>query len=75
MNNLLQEHICPYCQTPMELGSILGDRYKLKWLPKGKKLFLGIWAKGALILGKRGFNRPKLEGWHCSKCKLIITKY
>ena len=43
---------CPYCSDEMINGYMYGDRYKLKWLPKEKNLFLGICAKDSIELGE-----------------------
>ncbi|NOW90343.1 hypothetical protein BCD91_002366 [Clostridium beijerinckii] len=69
--------ICPYCNVEMIKGYIYGDRYALKWLPEEKKLFLGIWAKGGIVLGNgdiKGIGgRPTVESYMCHNCnKLII---
>ena len=57
---------CPYCNEEMIKGFIYGDRYKLKWLPEEKKLFLGIWAKGGTELGEdAGIGRSKVEAYMC----------
>ena len=65
---------CPYCNKEMINGYIYGDRYKLKWLPKEKKLFLGIWAVGSIELGEGGgLGRPKVKTSMCHGCgKFII---
>lgn len=68
---------CPYCNEEMIKGHIYGDRYTLKWLPEEKKLFLGIWAKGGIVLGEGGIDgiggRPTVEACMCKTCnKLII---
>lgn len=59
----------------MNEGNIIGDRYDLKWLPKDKKLFMGLWAIGGINLGKSGglFGVPKVKAFMCNICnKLVI---
>lgn len=65
---------CPYCDREMAKGNIYGDRYKLKWLPEVKRLFMGIWAKAGIELGQRGglFGRPKVEAFMCNACHKFI---
>lgn len=64
---------CPYCSADMEEGTIYGDRYQLKWLPKTQKLLMGIWAKGGLKLGQGGMTgRSRVEANWCSACKKLI---
>jgi len=55
-------------------GNIIGDRYKLKWLPEAQKLFMGIWASGGIKLGRGEglFGRPKVEAFMCNACHKII---
>ena len=68
---------CPICKTEMENGTLFGDRYTLKWLPASKKLFMGIWAKGAVRIDNRTklqrfYKRPYINGNVCKECNKII---
>lgn len=65
---------CPYCGKDMVKGTILGDRYQLKWMPEDKGLLLGIWAHGSVALGKGGglIGRPKVESFFCESCKKMV---
>lgn len=65
---------CPYCNTEMIKGTIYGDRYKLKWTPDTKGLFMGIWANDSIELGKGGgfSGRPKVETFMCKSCHKFI---
>lgn len=64
---------CPYCNEEMIKGAILGDRYKLKWMPEDKKLLLGIFATGGIELGTSSLiGRPRVETHMCSKCNKFI---
>lgn len=64
---------CPYCQNEMIPGSIYGDRYSLKWMPKGQKLIMGIWAHDPIILSEPGvLGRPRVNADYCDKCEKMI---
>lgn len=64
---------CPYCGREMVEGTIYGDRYQMKWLPKTQKLVMGIWAKGGLGLGQGGLmGRSSVEASLCSSCQKLI---
>jgi hypothetical protein len=64
---------CPYCNREMTKGYVYGDRYKLKWLPEDKKLFLGIWANGGVELGQGGnIGRARVKSYMCRSCNKII---
>jgi len=68
---------CPLCGVEMVSGKLYGDRYALKWLPSGKRLFLGIWAKGGEKIddrtgGEKYISRPYVKGNKCAHCKKII---
>jgi hypothetical protein len=64
---------CPFCGSEMVEGTIYGDRYQLKWLPKTQKLTLGVWVKGGLALGKGGFlGRSRVESSLCSSCQKMV---
>src|SRR5687768_14798464 len=49
----LQSSACPYCGHAMQAGAVIGDRYKLKWLPADKSLTLGIWAAEGEPIGEK----------------------
>ncbi|MEX0700538.1 MAG: PF20097 family protein [Planctomycetales bacterium] len=67
--------ICPYCGNVMERGAVLGDRYRLKWLPADKPLTLGIWALDGQPIGEGGaFSRPRVDGQSCVSCGKIIVR-
>jgi len=69
----MKKTTCPYCGDPLIEGYLLGDKLPIQWLPKDKKLFLGIWAKGGLPLSKRNLlKHPQVEGLRCVKCDKII---
>ena len=64
---------CPYCSADMVDGTIYGDRYQLKWLPKTQKLLMGVWANGGLKLGRGGMSgRPRVEASLCSTCQKMV---
>jgi len=64
---------CPYCGSEMVDGTIYGDRYQLKWLPKTQKLVMGIWAKGGLGLGQGGLmGRSNVEANLCESCQKMV---
>ena len=64
---------CPYCSADMVDGTIYGDRYQLKWLPKSQKLLMGIWAKGGLGLGQGGLmGRSHVEASLCDRCQKLV---
>ncbi len=68
---------CPICKNEMENGNLFGDQYTLKWLPASKKLFMGIWAKGAVNIDNRSkfqrlYKRPYINGNICKVCNKII---
>ncbi len=64
---------CPYCKKEMVSGSLLGDEYRLKWLPEDKKLLLGIWATGAVPIGSGGtLTRANVPAYFCKDCHKII---
>ncbi len=67
---------CPFCGATMERGAILGDRYKLKWLPDDESLALGIWAVTAESIGhKTLLSRPRIDGMKCTSCRKIVVDY
>jgi hypothetical protein len=54
-------------------GTIYGDRYQQKWLPKTQKLVLGIWVKGGLRLGQGGLmGRSQVEASLCESCQKLV---
>ncbi|MCI9138432.1 hypothetical protein D7X25_31600 [bacterium 1XD42-8] len=65
---------CPYCNQEMENGTIYGNRYKIKFIPRNKKLFAGIWAIDAIPLGERSFigraNIPNVK--RCKWCEKYL---
>ena len=65
---------CPYCGKESVAGTLVGDDYKMKWMPADKKLLLGIWAMGAMPVGKGGLvGRAKLPANFCNSCKKIMV--
>ncbi|MEX1095070.1 MAG: PF20097 family protein [Planctomycetales bacterium] len=65
---------CPYCGAAMQAGAIVGDRYRLKWLPRRGTLLLGILALGAVPIGERQLlSRPRASGHRCLHCRTIIV--
>ena len=60
-------NICPYCEGEMELGSIHGDRYSLKWVSdeRDKGPLLQWFSKGI----KLGHS---IESYYCKDCRKII---
>lgn len=70
------EDDCPYCGKRMRPGAILGDRYRLKWLPDSASLTLGIWAIDADPIGEKSpLSRPRIHGMQCSSCRRIVVDY
>lgn len=67
------EMICPFCDSEMQRGSILGDRYALKWQPADKAKVLGIWSTGHTIGSKGLLSRPNIDGYRCADCRKIIV--
>ena len=70
---------CPLCGVEMVSGRLYGVRYALKWLPAGKRLFLGIWARGGEKIDDRAgvaryVARPFVKGYKCKHCKKIILE-
>lgn len=65
---------CPKCNRPMRNGRLLGDRYKIKWMNAEDSLFLGIFAFGSIALGKGVWSclRPRVHGFRCAKCGIIV---
>jgi hypothetical protein len=62
----------------MTKGKLLGDRYKVKWIPDGYRVPQTIFGRvnGQVVLRKDGgwLGRPYTESYICSKCrKLIIS--
>nr|WP_122013164.1 PF20097 family protein [Maliibacterium massiliense] len=65
---------CPYCHEEMIKGRILGDRYQLKWMPKDKKLILGLYAHDSIALGYGGgMGRPEVDADYCPRCKKMLV--
>lgn len=68
--------LCPFCNDKMIKGKILGDRYKLKWMPDDEKLILGIWANNSITLGNQTgglLGRPRVEAFVCRNCRKLIA--
>ena len=67
--------LCPFCNSEMIKGKLLGDRYQLKWMPDNEDLVLGIWAKKAIVLPNQtsGFGRPYVKAYICKNCRKLIT--
>jgi hypothetical protein len=65
---------CPYCGAEMEEGTIYGDRYPLKWLPKDHPLMFGIWVVDGLKLGPSGlfFGRHRVDASLCQSCRKMV---
>ena len=64
---------CPYCGGEMVEGTIYGDRYQLKWLPKTQKLMMGIWVMDGLRLGHSGLaGRSRVEASLCESCQKMV---
>jgi hypothetical protein len=68
---------CPLCSAEMISGKLYGDKYALKWLPSGQKLFLGIWAIGGETIdsrtgGEKYLARTYSNGHKCEHCRKII---
>jgi hypothetical protein len=65
---------CPYCSAEMVEGTIYGDRYQLKWLPKDHKLLFGIWAIDGLKLGSSGLfgGRHRVDASLCQSCQKMV---
>ena len=55
-------------------GKLLGDRYKLKWMPGDESLTLGIWAKNPVVPKNQtgGFGRYRAEAFVCKGCKKLV---
>ena len=67
---------CPYCGATMQPGAILGDRYRLKWLPDSASLTLGIWAIDAEPIGQKSLlSRAQVDGMKCDSCRRIVVDY
>jgi len=67
---------CPFCGNRMEDGAILGDRYRLKWMPAGQSMALGIFALGGEPIGENKLlSRPQVEGMRCTACRKMILDY
>ncbi|MGF3066406.1 PF20097 family protein [Facklamia sp. P12945] len=66
---------CPQCGNEMLKGSLLGDRYAIKWQPDDKKLVGGIFASGGFALKSNGsfLSRPKAEAFVCENCELLTV--
>jgi hypothetical protein len=64
---------CPYCEKEMISGTIYGDRYRMGWMPKNKKLILAIWMNKPIKLGEwYGFGRSRVDADYCYNCKKMI---
>lgn len=66
---------CPFCENILVDGFIYGDRYALKWLPKNKKLFLGLFAVGGIKISDYEQGRPGVRALNCSNCKKMVIDY
>ena len=65
---------CPNCDMEMTRGKIYGDRYALKWTSDANGLFLGIWARGANIIGRASIliGRASAVSFRCNGCELSV---
>ena len=64
---------CPYCKKEMTAGILYGDTYRMKWLPRKRGLFLGIWAFGGCGVGRGGFfTRAIVRAHFCDSCKKLV---
>lgn len=66
---------CPFCGAEMEEGRLIGNKFKMKFMPDDKGLVLGIWAMDGIPLGKKSFPGRAVipDTWRCEKCgKYII---
>lgn len=66
---------CPYCKKEMSSGSVVGDEYRLKWLPADKKLLFGFLASGAIPVGTGDVVlKADVPAYFCEDCNKIIFK-
>lgn len=66
---------CPYCKKEMVSGSVVGDEYRLKWLPADKKMLFGIFATGAIPVGTGDIAlKADVPAHFCENCNKIIFK-
>jgi len=63
---------CPWCESEMVSGYLMGDRYRAKWLPDSSHLLLGIWAVGGQPIGKMRFSRQRIKAHKCGACARIV---
>ena len=68
---------CPICNAEMIAGKLYGDRYELKWLPAGRQLCFGVWARGSEKIDSRTKSehlksRPYALGHKCDLCSKIL---
>jgi hypothetical protein len=69
--------ICPYCQTEMEKGDIVGGHWYLHYVPDGESLPSSIFAKNPKGVK---FKTSKLglsytTAFRCVTCQKIIIDY
>ena len=70
---------CPFCNKEMKAGSVMTNREKLAWSPKGAKKSLAQHFTN-LAVHKNSLEFGKWEFWHgaktsaayCPNCKKII---
>lgn len=62
---------CPYCKDEMHNGVIHGDRYAIKWVPKGKDIGSILqWFSRGIILA--AYAEDVEDVFYCEKCEKII---
>jgi len=67
---------CPFCDSEMINGKLLGDRIKLRWIPDGERVPLTILGKSSNTIIPTHSNpfggRPYVVAPLCEKCKKLI---
>jgi hypothetical protein len=77
LHPVLTSRDCPYCGREMQEGTVYGsDRFRLKWMDRGRALLLGIWAVDGEAIGRKGlFQRAAITGMRCDHCRRIVLEF
>lgn len=63
---------CPYCNTAMAKGILVGGMRPLQWAPASSKPFLGLTARGAVDIESGGHaNRSFIPIHYCPNCNKL----